>query len=170
MFSGFDLKLLLPGLILLIASVDDLRSRKIHNKLILFLLPFVLLAVLLLKGFEGFFAGALSALLAVAAGIPLALIKVIGGGDLKLLVLFAFTVHLSVFIEIVIYSFPWAFLLGLFKIVWDKKLKEFFLNLFFMFRYRRVEGLKLHSIPFSFALFMGWLSFLTLEGVNYSLF
>ena len=176
MFS--DGLVFLSGLILLIASIDDLRSRKIHNKLILFLLPFVLLAVFLFRGFQadsagfssflihgfqGLKTGGFSALLAVLVGIPLALSRVIGGGDLKLLVLFAFTVHWSDFFRIAIYSLPWALLLGLFKIILDKKFKDFAFNLFFLVWHRSTKGLQFHSIPFSVALFMAWLSFLTLQ-------
>ena len=168
MFSSFDWTVFLPGLILLIASIDDLRSRKIHNKLILFLLPFVLIAVALLKGLGGLFSGAISALLAVIVGVPLTLARVIGGGDLKLLVLLALTVDWFTLIDIFVYSLPWALLLGLFKMALDRKIKNFFFNLVFLFKQRGAQGLKLHSIPFSFTLFMGWLSFLTLKGLNYS--
>ena len=176
MFS--DGLVFLSGLILLIAGIDDLRSRKIHNKLILFLLPVVLLAVFLLKGFQagdagfssflahgfqGLKTGGFSALLALLVCIPLALARVIGGGDLKLLVLFAFTVHWSDFFRILIYSLPWALLLGLFKIILDKKLKSFVFNLFFLVRHCSAQGLQFHSIPFSIALFMAWLSFLTMQ-------
>lgn len=167
MFFGFDFKIFLSGLILLVAIIDDLRSRKIHNKLILFLFPFVVLAVALLTGFEGLLTGIFSALLALLIGIPLALGRVIGGGDLKLLTLFALTVNWSALIEIFIYSFPWALILGIFKIILDRKIKDFFFNLFFLLRYRKIQGLKFHSIPFSVALFMGWLSFLTLKGLNW---
>ena len=65
--------LFVSGLILLIASIDDLRSRKIHNQLILFLFPFVLIAVAFFKGFEDLLAGGFSAGLALLVGIPLAL-------------------------------------------------------------------------------------------------
>ncbi len=156
----------LPGLILLIALIDDFRSRKIHNKLILFLLPLVLLAVALLKGVDGLMAGSLSALLAALVGLPLVLIKAIGGGDFKLLILFAFAVSWPELLKILIYSFPWALILGFFKIIFDKKLKDFFFNLFFLLRYRTAKGLEFHSIPFSLALFMAWLSFLTLRGLS----
>ena len=131
MFFDFDFKILLPGLILLIAVIDDLRSRKIHNKLILFLFPFVFLAVFLLKGFDGLLAGGFSALLALLVGVPLALGRVIGGGDLKLLVLFALTVSWPALLKIIIYSFPWALLLGVFKIILDKKIKDFFFQFAF---------------------------------------
>ena len=113
------------------ALIDDLRSRKIHNKLLLFLLPFVLLALIWLKGVAGLLTGGFSALLAFFIGIPLTLGKVIGGGDFKLLFLVAFTVSWMELLQIMLYSLPWALLLGIFKIILDKKLKDFFLNLVF---------------------------------------
>ena len=181
MFAYINWPLFLPGVILLVASIDDLRSRKIHNHLILFMLPFVLLAVFLShgvlvgsaggfsasRGFEGLLAGGFSALLALLVGVPLTLGRIIGGGDLKLLVLMSLTLSWPDFFQILIYSLPWALLLGLVKIVLDKQLKEFFWNLIFLMRYRRIQGLKFHSIPFSVALFAAWLSFLTLQGLNY---
>ena len=167
MFFGLDFQILLSGLILLIASIDDLRSRKIHNKLILFLFPFVLASVAFLGGTSALIAGGFSAFLALTVGIPLALGRIIGGGDLKLLVLFALTVSWPVFLKVFIYSFPWALLLGLFKIALEKKLKNFFFNVVFLFRYRQAKALEFHSIPFSIALFMAWLSFLSLQGLSF---
>ena len=189
-FPDWNWPIFLPGLVLLLPVIDDLHSRKIHNRLILFLLPFVLLAVFFLKGFTGLkeaggsaqtlslpflqlgFAGLLtggfSALLAVLVGIPLAVGRVIGGGDLKLLVLVAFTLSWTDLFWIFVYSLPWALFLGLVKIALEKKLRDFLLNMLFLFRYRTTKGLEFHSIPFSFALFMAWLSFLTVQGLSIS--
>ena len=97
MFAYINWPLFLPGVILLVASIDDLRSRKIHNHLILFMLPFVLLAVFLShgvlvgsaggfsasRGFEGLLAGGFSALLALLVGVPLTLGRIIGGWGFK---------------------------------------------------------------------------------------
>ena len=156
----------LPGLILLIACVDDLRTRKIHNKLILFLLAFTLPAVFLMKGWEGLMSGFFSALLALLFAVPLSLARVIGGGDLKLFVLIAFSLNFKELFWIAIYSLPWALLLGLIKIALDKKLKDFFWNILFLFRHRTAKGLEFHSIPYSIALFMAWLSLLTVKGIS----
>ncbi|MCZ0931617.1 MAG: prepilin peptidase [Oligoflexia bacterium] len=156
----------LPGLILLIACIDDLRSKKIHNKLILFMLALTLPAVFLLNGWEGLTVGGFSALLALLFAVPLTLIGVIGGGDLKLFVLIAFTLNFRELFWITIYSLPWALLLGLIKIALDKKLKDFFWNVLFLFRHRSAKGLNFHSIPYSIALFMAWLSFLTVKGLS----
>lgn len=161
--SLFLSSVVLPGLILLIACVDDLRSRKIHNWLILSMLPLVLISVFLLKGTGGLMEGGWAFLLALAFGIPLSLIRVIGGGDLKLLALFAWTVNWMDFVFIFVYSLPWALVLGLFKIALDRKIKDFLFNLLFMFRHKRVQNLKFHSIPYSIALLFGWMSFLSLR-------
>ena len=156
----------LPGLILLIACIDDLRSRKIHNKLILFMLVFTLPVVFLLSGWEGLKMGGTSALLAILFAVPLTLAGMIGGGDLKLFVLVAFTLTFKELFWIAIYSLPWALLLGLIKITLDRKLKDFFWNILFLFRHRSAKGLEFHSIPYSIALFMAWLSLLTVKGLS----
>ena len=156
----------LPGLILLIACIDDLRSRKIHNKLILFMLVLTLPAVFLLGGWEGLKMGGISALLALLFAVPLTLAGMIGGGDLKLFVLIAFTLNFRELFWLAIYSLPWALLLGLIKIALDKKLKDFFWNILFLFRHRSAKGLEFHSIPYSIALFMAWLSLLTVKGLS----
>ena len=185
MWFGFNISFFLPGVILLIASIDDMRSRKIHNRLLIIMLIFVVPLVFLLnawglgmgeglgepgfsltQGFKALMAGGFSASLALLFGIPLALARFIGGGDLKLLSLVALSLHWQDFIQIVIYSLPWAVVLGLVKIILDKKLKDFLFNLYFLITYRKTKGLKFHSIPFSVALFAAWFSFLTLKSLN----
>ena len=166
MLFGIDLKILVSGLILLTACVDDLRSRKIHNNLILFLFPLALLSMVLLGGVEALKTGLVSALLALAMGLPLTLFRMMGGGDFKLLVVFAITLHWLDFLKVFIYSLPWALLLGLLKIILDKKLKEFLWNVVFLFRHRSTQGLQFHTIPFSIVLFAAWLSFLSLQGTG----
>ena len=153
----------LPGLVLLIACVDDLWTKKIHNKLILFLLPVVLGAVFLLGGIEALKMGGISALLAFFITVPLHLLRVIGGGDIKLLILIAFSLSWENLLWISIWSLPWALILGLVKITLDKKLKDFLWNILFLFRHRTSSGLKFHNIPYSIALFFSWLSFISLR-------
>lgn len=165
MFFQTNASLLLVGLILLIAGIDDLWSRKIHNKLILLMIPFVIAFVFFLEGRNAVFSGALSTSIALLLGIPLTLGRVMGGGDLKLLAVMAFPLSWPEFLKIFIYSLPWALLLGLIKIILDGKLKEFFFNMFFLFKYRNPKNLEFHSIPYSIALFMAWLSFLSLQNL-----
>ena len=160
------LSYLLPGLILLPACIDDLLSKKIHNKLILFMLALTLPAVFFLSGWNGLLMGAVSVLLAILFAVPLTLAGAIGGGDLKLLILVAFTLNFRELFWLAIYSLPWALLLGLIKIALDKKLKDFVWNVLLLFKNRSAKGLDFHSIPYSIALFMAWLSLLTLKGFS----
>lgn len=156
--------------LLSIASIDDIRSKKIHNKLLLFLTPFVLISVFLLKGFVGLKVGLLLASLVIFCGIPLQMIRFIGGGDLKLLVVFAVTVPWLGFIYSLAYALIWATFLGLFKIILDKQIKSFLLNIFFLFKFKKMEKNNLHTIPFSICLLLGWLSQYSLTGGFYGLF
>ena len=165
--SSNQLIYILPGLVLLPACIDDLRSKKIHNKLILFLLPLVLSAVFLIQGLEGLKTGALSALLALLIAIPLTLIRAIGGGDLKLLTLIAFTLSWKDFLWIGLYSLPWALILGLVKITLNNQLKDFFLNFLYLFTNKSGQNLEFHTIPYSIALFFSWMSFLTVKGIYF---
>ena len=157
----------LTACVLLAAGADDLRSRKIHNNLILFLLPFVLAGVVLIKGPSGLlpaFAGLLTALI---IGVPLILMKAIGGGDLKLLAVFGLTVNAAGVFFSFLYALPWALLMGVVKMALDKNLKEFGFNLFFLVKLKKPVSKSLHTIPFSIALIFGWLTFaITLKDVK----
>ena len=159
--SPLFFEFLLVSTLLIIASVDDLRSRKIHNKLLLFLLPFVLIAAFFIGGVKALVAGFFLAVLVLLCGIPLNLVKFIGGGDLKLLVVLSFTMHWSAFVYTLCYALVWASLLGLFKVILDKQLKHFILNLFIIVKFRSIEKSSLHTIPFSLCLLFGWLSYFT---------
>ena len=153
----------LTTLILAVGVGDDLRSRKIHNKLILILLPLALMGTFLLKGVSGVLTGGISALLALVMSIPLNLAKIIGGGDLKLLVVFSFTVTWMEAGLSLLYALPWALLLGMFKIALDKKLRDFIANLMVLVKFQKPVVSTLHTIPFSLALFFGWLTCVSLK-------
>ncbi|MCY4512161.1 MAG: prepilin peptidase [Bdellovibrionales bacterium] len=163
MISAPWAEFLLTTLILAVGVGDDLRSRKIHNKLILFLLPVALIGTILLKGFSGILTSGLSALLACIMGVPLYLTKIVGGGDLKLLVVFAFTASWMDAGLSLLYALPWALLLGVFKIVLDKKFRDFIANLIFLTKFQKPELSTLHTIPFSLALLFGWLTCVSLK-------
>ena len=91
------LEFLAPLFLLLTASIDDLRSRKIHNYLLMGVAPFVLLAVFLAKGFVGLKLGFFLALAVFIMGIPIYLLRFIGGGDLKAFSFISFLFSLAGF-------------------------------------------------------------------------
>ena len=163
MISAPWAEFLLTTLILVVGVGDDLRSRKIHNKLILILLPVAFIGTILLKGFSGLLTSGLSSLLAFIMSVPLYITKIIGGGDLKLLVVFAFTTSWMDTGLSLLYSLPWALLLGVFKIILDKKFRVFISNLIFLAKFQKPDLSTLHTIPFSLALLFGWLTCVSLK-------
>lgn len=164
------IEFLTPFILLSLASIDDLYSKKIHNYLLIALLPVVLLGVFLSKGLLGLQMGLLLAFIIFVLGVPLHLIRLLGGGDLKLLTLLAFCLHWQIFIYSLAYSMVWASLLGLFKIILDGEIKDFLWNIFFIFRFRNLQKEQLHTIPFAICLLFGWLSHFSLTGGFRALF
>lgn len=169
MFSSPFLQALIPLILLLIAVVSDLRFQKIHNKLILILLPLVLLASFLMKGFLGLQEGLLSFLFALVLGVALNRTRFIGGGDLKLMCLLAFLMSWQAFCYTLMYAFLWASLLGIFKIIFEGNFKNFLWNLFYIFKFKSLQKTKLHTLPFSVGLFFGWLTYVALNRGLYGL-
>ena len=159
---------ILTACVLLAAGVDDLRSRKIHNHLILFLFPVALGGVVLINGPQGLLPAFTGMLTGLIIGLPLNLAKVIGGGDLKLLIVFGLTVNAAGVFFSFLYALPWALLMGVVKMALDKNLKEFGFNLFFLVKLKKPESKSLHTIPFSIALIFGWLTFaMTLKDIKF---
>jgi len=179
------LKICLSTALLLVAAIDDLRSKKIHNKLILILLPIAFIGSFLTSslmaenegismalGLEGLKEGLISGLVALIIAVPLNRARFIGGGDLKLLAVFALTVDWIGFCYSFFYALPWAVLLGLFKIVLDKNLKHFVSNVFAIMSFKgsQIDFKQLHTIPFSLSFLFGWLSYVSLKIKWYNVF
>ena len=158
------LGILFSSCILIVCAIDDLRTKKIHNKLLLFLLPLALAGAFFLKGFS-LFQIATAALLSLVITFPLYAAKALGGGDVKFFFVFALTVTWMEVWQTFFYALPWALLLGMVKLFFDKKLKIFFFNLFSLLKFQTVKKTSLHTIPFSIALFFGWMTVMVLKGI-----
>ncbi len=149
---------ILPALILLSAVLDDLRSRKIHNILILVLLAVALFSVLIFQGVQGLFPALLNLLIALGISIPLVLLKIIGGGDMKLYAVLALVLSPRALIVSLICAFFWGAVLGLIKVILDKKTGVMYVNFLSLLKLKKPSSDMLHSFPFSVSLFLGWLS------------
>ena len=149
---------ILPALILISAMVDDLRSKKIHNVLILVLLAITVLSILIFQGFSGLFPAFLKILIALGVTIPLVLLKVIGGGDMKLYAVLALILPPRILFLSLMCAFFWGAILGIIKVVLDKKIGLIYMNLLSLFKLKKPSSDTLHSFPFSISLFLGWLS------------
>lgn len=154
----------LSGGILLLAVIDDIASQKIHNKLLLILTPLTLglLAWHLKAGFLGHLTqSGIGVLLSVVVVLPFVLSKILGAGDLKLLMLLALVLSPQILFQIFLFSFVWASLLGLVQIIVSGQLSSLIANLI---NFKKLKDNKeLHSIPFSVALFFSWGSVVILK-------
>jgi prepilin peptidase CpaA len=148
-------------LTLVAGMVDDLRSRKVHNALVLVLLPIVAFSSLYFRGIDGTLIGIGAMLLALILTIPLFVVRIIGGGDVKLFGVFALAVDpLSMFWTL-IYSFFWGGLFGMTRAVLSRQLLALVRNTTKAASRQKIQSQEIHKIPYTFALLLGWLTQLT---------
>jgi prepilin peptidase CpaA len=148
---------LVSTLILVIGLVDDLRSRKIHNILLLGLLVFAFLFVFAVRGLTGIENGVLSALLAIGLTFPLVYFKALGGGDMKLFAVFGITSNPSVVIQVYLYSLIAGALIGLVRAALSGQLMTVLKSTALLAMDRTNKPSGEFNIPFSAALLTGWM-------------
>ncbi len=159
--------ILVSGLILISALVDDLKFRKIHNKLLLCCIPVALIAVVLTQGWSALLSTSLfSGLGALAISLPLYFFRIIGGGDLKLYFTVALTWNLSTVFWSLVLALPWGGLLGLIRTCLQGKAYIVWTNMLNLIKFKKVEKEALQTFPFSVVLLLGWLSYRVLEKIG----
>lgn len=162
------LHLIIPSLILIAGIINDLKSRRVRNQLVLLLSAVAIANVIYFSGWEGLKWGAISLLVALGCCLPLVLSRIMGAGDMKVLMAFAIGISpMSVFL-VVIYSFFWGALLGIFQVILKGELKNLIQNTLAIVYGGKgaVSEEKLHSVPYTIALFLGWLTQLSLTQFN----
>lgn len=144
--------------LLLIGIMDDLRSRKVHNPLILFALGLSIACVLLNPNLQ--IIEALKSLaFAFALGLPLYCFRVIGGGDFKLMVAVAPLIPAPMIFYFFVWALFWGALLSLSTIILRGQWKAAFHNMVATLMHRRaVAEARLQKVPFTVAIFFGFLS------------
>lgn len=150
--------------ILFCGIVDDLISKKIHNKLILILLPLAIISVLVTQGFSFFLYYSLpSFLVALAISLPLYFAHFFGGGDLKLLAVVSLSWTVNETFWSVILSLPLGLFFGFFRIIFQGQLFQFTQNLLLLLQFKSPKKEKLQTFPFSVVLLLGWLTYKALH-------
>lgn len=147
---------------LLAGMVDDFRSRKVHNGLILSLFPVVLILSLYYRGMDGSMIGMGAFLLALVATIPLYSFGALGGGDVKLFAIFALAVDPVSMFWTLVYSILWGTLFGLTRAALQKQLLTLVKNTYRLTGRQRTQVQEVQKIPFTFALLLGWFTQLTM--------
>ena len=151
----------IASLTLIAGMLDDLRSRKVHNQLIMALFAFVVLGSLYFRGFEGSIPGVGGLLLALIITIPLFALNILGGGDVKLFAVFAIAVDPISMFWTLVYSIFWGALFGLTRAAISKELLAVVRVTYKAASRQKVEKQELHKMPYTFALLLGWFTQLT---------
>ncbi|OQW51135.1 MAG: hypothetical protein A4S09_10565 [Proteobacteria bacterium SG_bin7] len=155
---------LVPTLILLVGVVDDIWTKKFHNRLFVGSLLFAAIFCLVFGGLPQLGVGIISLVTAFVVMMPMVLLKVVGAGDLKLMLAFGLASNWQDVISVLMYSLLWALIFGLVRAALDKKLVFVFKNVGDMVSKKTVDTNSLHRIPYTVPLFFGWMSQLVNEG------
>ena len=151
-----------PLAFLIVAVADDLLFRKFHNSLfiglgiIAALYGFFLSPLSLQDSLLGFFVGGLLLL-------PLVLLRAIGAGDMKFMMVFGLLLGAAGIFSVFIYSILWGGCIGLFKSLLSGHLKIVILNVFQMFK--KQKPVTTVNIPYTVAILFGWLTWVQIGGV-----
>ena len=146
-------------LVLIGASVvDDLRSRKVHNSLVIAIFVIALVAAAFQSGWSAPFEVPPSILAAFVFCLPLYLIKAIGGGDVKLLIALSPLMSWPEVGWTLVFSLVWGAVLGIMMMITKKEFRSFAQNLKSMALRNPVNRQHLHKIPYTIAIFFGYLT------------
>ncbi|MBX2996257.1 MAG: prepilin peptidase [Bdellovibrionaceae bacterium] len=152
--SAFILTLLLIGA----SVIDDLRSRKVHNSLVTSIFVVSLWSAFALFGTAAAPQIAVSIVGAFAFCLPLYLLRVVGGGDVKLIIAISPLWAWSDIAWTLAYSLVWGAILGVLMVFLRKEGRAFLQNLFSLALTNPVEKKQLHKIPYTIAIFFGFLT------------
>ena len=154
-------------IILIVGCIDDLKTRKIHNQLILWMIPIALISVLAIEGPKALiFISLFSGLTALGLALPLYFLGIIGGGDVKLYFAVSLTFLPVEAFWALVWGFPIGLVFGLLRTVFQGKIKDFGHNMLALIQLKKPKKTELQTFPFAVALLLGWMTFRVLSGVQ----
>jgi len=141
---------------LVVAVYFDLTTAKFPNKFFIIFLLLNIFLVLLLNGFAGLTVGLLTFAVAVLLMTPIYMIKMLGGGDIKLILALSPMLLLDEFIGFLMMSFVWAGVFGLLRTAIGGNARALLINTFFLTKKVTVAT---ERIPFTVGILLGWCSY-----------
>ena len=122
------------------------------------------LSVLVSTGMAGVPFALLGALAGFSIFLPLVLLKIVGAGDMKLMIAFGLAAGWDAVLSVAFYGLLWGALFGVLASVFRGQGRVLAHNLFSIVAVRERKVLELQKIPFTVAIAMGWLTCLTVRG------
>lgn len=166
MSSWTNFSLIALAFILLAAAVwTDLRARKVRNQLIIVGFVASVVLILVVKGWAGLIDSGLSMMTATVAIIPLYVLRVLGGGDVKLFIVVSMLFSWEQVLIALMASFIWGSLLGVFQVILKGQTKQFAHNMMALVQRNKLSAESTHQIPYTVALVFGFATCLYWGGV-----
>jgi prepilin peptidase CpaA len=148
--------------VLAVAAIDDIRTRRVHNPLLIALALISIAVIFYFEGWPGVEKGLIGFVAGFAFYFPLAWMRVIGGGDLKLMAVLGLSVGAMDVLIIGILALVWGAILGVFQVLLKRDFKQLMNNIGSLARGQSPDQKKLHKIPFAAAMLLAALTEWTL--------
>ena len=148
----------LPSFVLILSVGFDLWTKKIPNHFILALAAISIVFIWPTYGMEKIPFALLHCLLVILFLLPVYVLRIVGGGDVKLVAVLSLILPLNTLFNTVIAGFVFGGLLGLVKVIVDGKLYTLLWNLKSILKFKTSGTMDLTTFPFSVGLLLGWLA------------
>lgn len=154
--------LIIPTIILFVALLTDIKTRKIPNVWIIVSVVLALANSYYFYEFDGLKQGAQAAGLALALTLPLVLIGALGAGDMKLMFAFGMATTYSSVFSVLVFSFIWAAIVGVAFAIFKGQGAALFKNTIRVVTSNKDSTPELQKIPYTIALALAWLTYIAI--------
>lgn len=144
---------------------EDLRTRKFSNRSFMIVGTLALILAIAIQQQDFWHHGLVGFLSGFALLLPLVILKIVGGGDLKLMAAAGLLIGLNGVFWTVAYGLLWAAVFGIYQVIARGEMRQLTRNLSQIATTRTSMGLELHKLPFTVPLLLGWLTHATMEGL-----
>lgn len=155
----FEILKFIIALFGILAVYQDLSSRRVSNSLVLISFFTILLSSFIVNDWQTFVQGLGGFSTVLGGGLILWVLRVLGGGDVKVMSIMALSLSWDRSLEFVFYSLFWGGALGVLALILDKsflqEIRILNFNPTMTIRSTRVKG---HKIPFTVGILLGMAS------------
>ncbi len=160
------LYLIAPSAVLIAGLIDDLRSKKIHNKLVILLLALAAIYQFVVFGQPGLVNGLMASGFALLIFLPMVLSRMLGAGDMKLMLAFGMSTLWINVLWTSVYAIIWGAVFGILHALLQKKFKHLFFNTINLVASKGKVSSETQKIPFTVPLLLGWIHQIIASSTN----
>lgn len=144
--------------LMLVACAYDIKSARIPNMLVVLSLFVLQVLAFYSSGLSSLIQTGISFCVLLMILVPLFATKVIGGGDVKLMLAFSPMFTLSSALETLIYTLIWGAVFSIVVLILQKKSKQTIESFYLVLHKLTLDSSRLTKIPFTIAILLGLIS------------